>query len=364
MVNDRQVLHQLARNCKAGLVGLIRLGQSMQIRPLEIANSKAGLIVLGSLALAWLLPKLESIINSPEEYTLGGGVVSFTMRSPRSKANFYHLFVSATGNTDTGETPYPMGWSPWVNTEIYLNKGDCFFVHAHGSVHTSARRLLAEIDNPAVMFVLQSKYVGPNGTSPAEETPFQSKMKNYRLYPGNTVGFGGLIARVFERQEATQSTPFAVGRGNGMRQTGQEFRALNDGYLQFAVNDIMLSKENINLAREMYVGTAHRVPCDKEKTSQELVKQNFAYHYCLEAKYEFIKRHGLQSWQQLSSNDLTQLAKQHYQQRLDRWNGMMLAAQQQRRDLAEILPDLWYKDNLGGYYVTVKTSTLTNQCPK
>ena len=126
----------------------------------------------------------------------------------------------------------------------------------------------------------------------------------------------------------------------------------------------MLSKENVNLAREMYVGTDHRVPCDKEKTSQELVKQNFAYHYCLEAKYEYIKRYGLQAWQQLSSIDLTQLAKQNYQQRLDRWTGMMLTAQQQRRELAEILPDLWYKDNLGGYYVTVKTSTLANQCPK
>ena len=42
----------------------------------------------------------------------------------------------------------------------------------------------------------------------------------------------------------------------------------------------------------------------------------------------------------------------------------MATAKEQRRDLAEILPDLWYKDNLGGFYVTVKTSTLANQCPK
>ena len=79
MVNDRQVLHQLARNCKAGLVGLIRLGQSMQIRPLEIANSKAGLIVLGSLALAWLLPgsiaKAERLDN--EITTQQGKLLSF-----------------------------------------------------------------------------------------------------------------------------------------------------------------------------------------------------------------------------------------------------------------------------------------------
>lgn len=364
MVKRQQYLNRLAKRCKASVVGLVRYGQSLQLRPLEIANSKAGLIVLGSLALSWLLPKLESIINSPEEYTIGSGVVSFTMRSPRSKSNFYHLFVSATGNTDTGETPYPMGWSPWVNTEIYLNKGDCFFVHAHGSVHTSARRLLSEIDNPAVLFVIHSKYVGPNGTSSEEETPFQSKLKNYRLYPGNAVGFGGLIARVIERQEATQSPTFAVGRGNGMRKTGQEFRALNDGYLQFAVNDIVLSKENVSLARKMYIGTDHRIPCNKEKVTQETAKQNFDYHYCLEAKYEYIKSYGMQRWEQLSSSDLSRLAEQSYQKRVDRWDGMMATAKEQRRDLAEILPDLWYKDNLGGFYVTVKTSTLANQCPK
>lgn len=364
MVKNQHGLHQLAKRCKASFVALVRYGQSLQLRPLEIANSKAGLIVLGSLALSWLLPKLESIINAPEEYTLGSGVVSFTMRSPRSKSNFHHLFVSATGNTDTGETPYPMGWSPWVNTEIYLNKGDCFFVHAHGSVHTSARRLLSEIDNPALMFVVRSKYVGPNGTSSEEETPFQSKLKNYRLYPGNAVGFGGLIARVTARQEPTQSSPFAVGRGNGMRKTGQEFRALNDGYLQFAVNDIVLSRENVGLAKEMYIGTDHRVSCNKERATQEMVKQNFDHHYCLEAKYEYIKRYGMQKWERLSSSDLSRLAVQNYQDRVDKWDGMMTTAKEQHRDLAEILPDLWYKDNLGGYYVTVKTSTLANQCPK
>jgi hypothetical protein len=81
-----------------------------------------------------------------------------------------------------------------------------------------------------------------------------------------------------------------------MRKTGQEFRALNDGYLQFAVNDIVLSKENVSLARKMYIGTDHRIPCNKEKVTQETAKQNFDYHYCLEAKYEYIKSYGMQRW--------------------------------------------------------------------
>ena len=354
MVKSQLCLHRLAKRCKTNLVGLVRYGQSLQLRPLEIANSKAGLIVLGTLALSWLLPKLESIINLTDEYTLGSGVVSFTMRSPRSKSYFSHLFVSATGNTIS-----PMKWSPWANTEIYLNKGDCFFVHAHGSVHTSANRLFSEITNPVVMFVVNSKYVGPNGTSPEEETPYQSKLKNYRLYPGNDVGFGGLIARMDQRQEGTQSPPFAVGR-----KLGQELRAPNDGYLEFAVNDIVLSKENVSLARKMYIGTDHRIPCIKEKTTQDAVNQNFDYHYCLEAKYTFIKEHGMQGWMKLSSSDLSGKAEEKYQERVDRWDGIMATAKEQQRDLAKILPDLWFKDNLGGFYVTVKTSTRDNQCPK
>ena len=196
-------MRKFAGKCMKGFFGgcnskLLAVAGSLIIKTGKMANTPAGLLLLGSASAFFLLPRLGQVLNPVDEYQFGYGIVSFTMKAPAKDANLYHFYVPATGATEVTENPRK--WSPWTKTGISVQEKDCFMLKASGSVHTSIKRLFSEIDNPAVSSVLSPRYVGPNGTTEIEETPYQSRLRKYRIYRGSDIGFGGLAYRIASKE--------------------------------------------------------------------------------------------------------------------------------------------------------------------
>jgi len=335
----------------------LQLARQAWANGFAMANSKAGLLVLSSVAIYVLLPRLAAALNPIEEYELGYGIVSFVMKSPRGKGSLYHFLVPATGITETEGRPRE--WTPWTSTGIFVNQNDCYMIKASGSVHTSLKRLLTENDSPAVTAVLSPKYVGPSGSTEIEETPYQRYLKQNRLYPGSEVGYGGLIYRIKSNGSDQDSMALPVGKGGK-----KAFHAHKSGELEFAINDISLRGLNNEAIKRMYLPPPPN-PLQPCATLSILHGQGQPQdHYCIEALYSAVGNQAFQGISGSTDRQLTMAAVEKYKERRSKWETLLALASIKNQSVSQLVPDLWYKENAGGLNVTVKIADVAGQCPQ
>ena len=144
----------------------------------------------------------------------------------------------------------------------------------------------------------------------------------------------------------------------------QPLEAIQSGELQFAINDISLEGKTNDQVKEMYLPDPPfpDVPC-----LQKDVLDGRAHHYCYEAIYGLVLRN-----EDPSPENRAVTARREYEKRAQKWRAIESLAKDRLQgdssadnlEISILMPDLWYKDNIGGHAVTVMTSTKPGKCPK
>ena len=300
------------------------------------------------------------------------------------------MYVSAAGSVDNpANSPQSSNpWSPWIDSGIKVAPGECLAIQATGSVHLSLRRIVAEKLKPDLLFLDESpNYVGPDGTKDADITSQQRFLKNYSLF--EEASLGKLIARINPSQgDLSINIPFQVGKRVGYTVPADAA----SGTLVFAVNDISFRKDDSTVYRrnrddrpnstkknmeEAWLGvdkpqltltaakeylSEHNDITNLEKNNGRREKmlrrsdENFRNWYrdrfwFNEAQYKIIYEDGIDKWNSTGPDDLLEKAAEIRKTRELLKNSIMTKNH-----------DVWYKDNLGGYWVTVKKIPENKPC--
>ena len=349
-----------------------------------------GYLTAATLALSFLIPIAGEHFNlKPEEYQLGIGGASFTFKNP-DRTELSHMYVSAAGSVDNPANSSQSNnqWSPWIDSGIKAAPGECLAIQATGSAHLSFRRIASEKLRPTLLFLDESpNYVGPDGTSDADITSQQRFLKNYSLF--EEAPLGKLIARINPSQgDFSINIPFQVGKR--VAYTVPSDAA--SGTLVFAVNDISFRKDDSIVYRRNRDDRSSGAKKNMEEAwlgvdkpeltleaAQKYLRENkeitklednyrerakmlslsdtdfrnwYRDHFWFnEVKYSIIYEANIDAWSSISPSDLLEKAK-----RMRRDRELLKVSVMTKNN------DVWYKDNLGGYWVTVKKIPENKPC--
>jgi hypothetical protein len=341
-------------------------------------------LITGSVIIYILVPHVAKNWGlKPNEYTLGIGNASFTFKYPANDSSLTHLYVGAAGGVENGKNEqslYPQSWSPWTDSGIEVDRDQCLRIKATGTVHLSLRRIVSEKLRPELLLLKDPEspnYVGPNGTSNYDVTSHQLFLQSYSLSPNSTLGT--LIAKI--KTDDHSDEIIKIGASKAYRVPKNKA-----GTLEFAVNDISFRDKdfhsirsedgcavplanlcqpapvNHNIQDEMkaaWMGgymprLEDAIVFLKEnnnkadnKADNKILKDQTKFvrnFYFKEVEYREVYDHGLAEWRKKASPEyLLEKARSLYAYRNQIWESI------RPRNV-----DIWYKDNLGGFWVTVE----------
>ena len=347
-------------------------------------------LITGSVIIYILVPHVAKNWGlKPTEYTLGIGNASFTFKDPANDSSLSHLYVGAAGGVENGKNEqslYPQSWSPWTDSGIQVDRDQCLRIKATGTVHLSLRRIVSEKLKPELLLLKDPEspnYVGPNGTSNYDVTSHQLFLQSYSLSPDSTLGT--LIAKINTGGHSDEI--IKVGASKAYRMPKNK-----TGTLEFAVNDISFRDKDFHSIRSAKDGSAvslanlcqsapanhniqdemkaawmsgcmprledaivflkennnnadNKILINQEKKNDKKFRSKFVRNfYFKEVEYREVYDHGLAEWRRKASPEyLLEKARSLYASRNQIWESI------RPRNV-----DIWYKDNLGGFWVTVE----------
>ena len=355
-------------------------------------------LIVGSTIFYSLVPHVAKNWGlKPNEYSLGIGNVSFTFESPANNSSLSHLYVGAAGGVKNGQNEqslYPQSWSPWTDSGIHVDRDQCLLIKATGTVHLSMRRIVSEKLQPELLLLKYPEspnYVGPNGTTNYDVTSHQLFLQSYSLSPDSTLGT--LIAKI--KTDGHSDEIIKIGASKAYRMPKNK-----TGTLEFAVNDISFRDEDLHsisgikggsavpLAKLCQSGPANdnmqdemkaawmggcmprledaivflkennnnvddKTSINQEKKNDKKFRDKFVRNfYFKEVEYREVYDHGLAEWREKASPKyLLEKAERLYASRNKLWESI------RPRNV-----DIWYKDNLGGFWVTVEKLPSDANC--
>ena len=342
-------------------------------------------LITGSVIIYILVPHVAKNWGlKPNEYTLGIGNASFTFKYPANDSSLTHLYVGAAGGVENGKNEqslYPQSWSPWTDSGIQVDRDQCLRIKATGTVHLSLRRIVSEKLKPELLLLKDPEspnYVGPNGTSNYDVTSHQLFIQSYSLSPNSTLGT--LIAKI--KMDDHSDEIIKIGASKAYRVPKNK-----TGTLQFAINDISFRDDDFHSIRSAKDGCAvplanlyesapvnHNIQDEMKaawmsgcmprledaivflkennnkadnKADNKILKDQMKFmrnFYFKEVEYREVYDHGLAEWRKKASPEyLLEKARSLYAYRNQIWESI------RPRNV-----DIWYKDNLGGFWVTVE----------
>lgn len=168
-----------------------------------------------------------TFIMRPNKIEVITGVGTIIIKNGNTQNSVFLLSPSGADNN-----------TPWVKTGIKVKKGDKIKINASGRVHTSLKRLVAEVQNPETIDLTYLPWVGPEGLPLSQDFKLQAARNSSKVLPdknGAYYGYGMLLAGVKNsRRQITQDNIEPIG-------DSREFFTKEDGDLVLTVNDIWLN---------------------------------------------------------------------------------------------------------------------------
>jgi hypothetical protein len=223
---------------------------------------------------------------------------------------------------------------PWIDTGIFVKKGDKIKFSASGRIHTSLKRLVNSAQEDAM---LEIPWTGPDGVED-EKGKIKTFRSKFRLLPGpdekQPYPAGLLIGGTRDNNARNVIKPYwRIGSGNNLQGQPQEFIAESSGQLVLTVNDIWLK----DMPMDSYVEPLDANDPDGTLRPTEKAKYNWEY-WQNKAEEALAKRGNKMP----TSEELKKEAISLYQARIDKW-----------KEVRDKNPLIWYKDNTGAFSVSI-----------
>ena len=223
---------------------------------------------------------------------------------------------------------------PWIDTGIFVKKGDKIKFSASGRIHTSLKRFVkaAQEDTP-----LEIPWTGPDGVED-EKGKIKTFRPKFRLLPGSDdkqpYPAGLLIGSTRDNNERNVIKPYwRIGSGTNLEGKPQEFIAQSSGQLVLTVNDIWLK----DMPKEAYVEPLD--VNDPDGTLHPTEKANYNWDYWQDKAREALDKLGNKT---PTGEELKKEAIRLYLLRIDKW-----------KEIRDKNPLIWYKDNTGAFSVSI-----------
>lgn len=223
---------------------------------------------------------------------------------------------------------------PWIDTGIFVKKGDKIKFSASGRIHTSLKRLVKAAQEDTM---LEIPWTGPDGVED-EKGKIKTFRSKFRLLPGpdekQPYPSGLLIGSTRDNNARNVIKPYwRVGSGKNLEGQPLEFMAQSSGQLVLTVNDIWLKDMPMN---------AYVEPLDVNDPDGSLrptEKAKYNWEYWQDKAEDALAKRGNKT---PTGEELKKEAISLYQARIDKW-----------KEIRDKNPLIWYKDNTGAFSVSI-----------
>jgi hypothetical protein len=223
---------------------------------------------------------------------------------------------------------------PWIDTGIFVKKGDKIKFSASGRIHTSLKRLVRSAQEDTM---LEIPWTGPDGVED-EKGKIKTFRSKFRLLPGpdekQPYPAGLLIGSTRDNNERNVIKPYwRIGSGKNLEGQPQEFIAQSSGQLVLTVNDIWLKDQPMDAYVEPLDAS------DPDGTLRPTEKPKYNWEYWREKAEEALVKRGNKT---PTDEELKKEAIRLHQARINQW-----------KEIRDKNPLIWYKDNTGAFSVSI-----------